>query len=956
MTTPHPLSLARRRLQDGGKGQLLLMPLVEVATYVLPFSRRAARLLERLGLERPSLRLATLVAELSAPGHKGVPAALVDKLGDALLAFADADVRVAGLGVRAEVAAARAGATTSTRLPSDAPSAIRRVYEAVLDLQRRTRALDESAVARPRIARLTLEPSPPAFFYTEGRGLDAVPSGLSVPLDGLDGARPLTFVPVRGPMLDVSSRLYAIERILDVVLEPVADEGERLAAMLTRARVVRVALLPGGGLRVHLPVGHSDNLASVGMDLAAALGLEPDDVDGKPGAYVVHRPARASDLLARLATMDDVVVAWTSVERVKLRRASAKDLRVRFGQAIDWLDRSSGLTLDDGSLVRLEEVLAALREGRRYVLLGPGEIGRQVGGTLVALQDALVEALVPLAVLGPGADANVAALAPAVEAVDGLAKDGATVEGAGPWRARLEAARDVVGEAPAALRTTLRPYQQEGLRFLRRLAAWGTGGVLADDMGLGKTVMALAFLLDRSALGPALVVAPTSVAFAWRDAAARFAPDLRLVSYAGPRRKAQLESLDAAAPGTVVVASWALVQRDVAALERHRFATLILDEAQAIKNATTATAKAARRLRADLRVGLTGTPLENHTGELWALLDVVAPGAFGTWPQFKARFATPIEKDGDARRRRVLARAIAPFVLRRKKADVLPELPPRIELVRRLDLLPAERQAYETTRQAVLVDLLEHEERRHDGPPTGFPRGGTGGKGQGQERVKILAALTRLRLVACHPIFAEAVLPPPATIEPASKQRAAVEALLELKASGHRALVFSQFVRHLEIARAAADAAGLVTLQLDGSTPADERERLVRAFQAGEADAFFLSLKAGGTGLTLTRASYVVHLDPWWNPAVLDQASDRAHRIGQTEAVTIVRLVAADTLEEDMLELHERKRALVEGVLHGTDAGAAASIDELLSILKHTRRKSDDDIQEVALPPAEDAR
>jgi superfamily II DNA or RNA helicase len=906
-TSPHPISFIRRQATTSGQGSVLMLGCRELAPRVLPYSRRAGRLLERIGLERPSLKLSGLLAELGAPpsrggGHRGIPAILVDKLAVAL----------------GEMLAGRPGGIEATA--GSLPPVLARLYEAVRDLERRTRTEAPAARGAPRIARLTLDETPAAFFYTEGRGLDAVPSGLAVPLAEL-GRSPLRFHPVRGPMLDAEARLYAIERIYDVILEPIADEGARLMSMLVTGRLVRLALIGGGGLRI----------TAQERALAEALGLTADDEDGGPGRYLVLHPGRARDIVAALALLDDVTVAWASAERIRASRAAPAALRVRLGEARDWLGLSGGLDLEDGGAASLESVLQALREGRRYVVVDKER--------LVALSDELSLALAPLA-----------AAAPVAPALALLAEAGARVEENDAWRklqADLAMARSLDGEPPAGLRATLRPYQREGLRFLRRLAAWRTGGVLADDMGLGKTVQAIALLLERAENGPALVVAPTSVCFNWRQELERFAPALRVVRYEGPRRRALLAA--GLGAGDVVVASYAVVQRDLAApppnagapstraLADVRFHTLVLDEAQQVKNAATRRAKTIRALPADFRVALTGTPLENHTGELWAIFDVVSPGLFGTWNDFKARFASPIEKEGEMRRRRTLARAISPFVLRRKKSEVAPELPARVEIVKHLPLEPAERRSYERTRQALLLDLLREGDDDVELPA-------------GERRVRLLAAITRLRLAACHPMFAGDTRLPAASVEPASKQRALVELLLELKDSGHRALVFSQFVRHLEIARAAADAAGVTSLQLDGSTPAEERQRLVERFQAGEVDAFFLSLKAGGTGLNLVRASYVVHLDPWWNPAVEDQATDRAHRIGQTEPVTVVRLVAEETIEEEILELHAHKRALVEGVLEGTGAAAALSVDELVDILRHTRTSARHEAQELAEP------
>ncbi len=915
-TQAHPISLIRRQATGSGQGSVLMQGVLEIAPRVLPHSRRAARLLERIGLERPSLKLSGLLAELSAAGHRGIPAVLVDKLAAALSAMLAAPGR----------------AKTAARPTRGAP-VVAKLAAALDALEARTRAEDEDAEASPAIARLTLEESPPAFFYAEGRGLDSVPSGVAVMLADL-GKRPLSFVPVRGPLLDVGSRLYAIERMRDVLFEPIADEGARLLSMLAAGTVVRLALLTGGGLRVTL------------RDPATAREVGLDDADAdEPGRFLVLSPSRARDVVAALAARDDVTLAWSSAERWNTLRASPQQLRVRLGEPRDWLGVEGGLDIEElKASPSLNDLLRALREGRRYVLARDG-----AAEVMVALDDALAAALEPMAA------------APSGPALSALALAGAHVDDGAAWRALqadLERARAADGEPPAGLRATLRPYQKEGLRFLRRLALWGTGGVLADDMGLGKTVQALGLLVDRAREGPALVVAPTSVCFNWAAEVARFAPGLRVVRYEGPKRT---ERLRGAGAGDVVIVSYAVLERDARAprgegLSEVRWSTLVLDEAQQVKNAVTRRARAVRSLRAEVRFALTGTPLENHTGELWALLDAVSPGLFGSWVEFKARFAMPIEKDADVRRRRTLARAIAPFVLRRKKHDVAPDLPPRTDVVHYLPLDAEERRAYEGVRQALLFDLL----RPEDDSSRASRRGKKGkpmriGAGErkltaAEQRVRLLAAITRLRLVACHPMFAGDTLPPPEETPPGTKQRALVEMLLELREAGHKALVFSQFVRHLDIARAAAEAAGITTLKLDGSTPAAAREELVARFQAGEADAFFLSLKAGGTGLNLVRASYVIHLDPWWNPAVEDQASDRAHRIGQTEPVTVARLVAEDTLEEQMLELHEDKRALVEGVLAGTAAAASLSVDELVDLVRHTRRtaRAEDLVQERA--------
>ena len=342
------------------------------------------------------------------------------------------------------------------------------------------------------------------------------------------------------------------------------------------------------------------------------------------------------------------------------------------------------------------------------------------------------------------------------------------------------------------------------------------------------------------------------------------------------------------------------------------FDTLVVDEAQALKNPSTQRAKAARRLQAAFRIALSGTPFENHLGELWSLFSIVFPGLLGSWDQFRERYALPIERDKDPEARAALSRVIRPFLLRRTKGDVARELPARTEIALTIPLSDGEAALYEQVRLAAIAKLDK-----------ALPE-----LGVNEQRIQILAELTRLRLAACHPRLHD-----PESAVPSSKLERLLELLEELRAEGHRALVFSQFVGHLTLVRAALDAAGISYQYLDGATPAATRGARVAAFQAGDGDVFLISLKAGGTGLNLTAADYVIHLDPWWNPAVEDQASDRAHRIGQTRPVTIYRLVAADTIEAKILELHAAKRDLAAAVLDGTDGALRTTSAELLALL-----------------------
>ncbi|MEL7335298.1 MAG: DEAD/DEAH box helicase, partial [Planctomycetota bacterium] len=366
-------------------------------------------------------------------------------------------------------------------------------------------------------------------------------------------------------------------------------------------------------------------------------------------------------------------------------------------------------------------------------------------------------------------------------------------------------------------------------------------------------------------------------------------------------------------PGSLVICSYGLALRDADALASVAWNTLVLDEAQAIKNSRSKTSRAIGQIDADWTVALTGTPVENHLGELWSLFSVVSPGVFGGWDGFRKRFAAPIERDGDAVVRQSLADRLKPFVLRRTKSEVLTELPPRTEMNLYVDLSPAERKQYDAVRLSALGELeqIESLESVQD------------------QRFKILALMTRLRQIACH-----AGMVDESWIHGSAKLQQLCETLRDLKSEGHRVLIFSQFVKHLNFIRQGLEENDVSFEYLDGSTPAKQRQEAVDRFQSGSADAFLISLKAGGTGLNLTAADYVIHMDPWWNPAVEDQATDRAHRMGQQRPVHVYRIVARDTIEEEILAMHESKRDLVAGVMQGTEAAAKLSNEDLIRMLR----------------------
>ena len=483
------------------------------------------------------------------------------------------------------------------------------------------------------------------------------------------------------------------------------------------------------------------------------------------------------------------------------------------------------------------------------------------------------------------------------------------------WReqlARIDAARDHHPDPPASLRAELRPYQLDGYRWLSRLAILGAGACLADDMGLGKTVQALALIIERAPLGPSLVIAPTSVAANWINETARFAPTLKPLRFGDGDRAAMLDDL---APGDLVILSYGLLHTEIKKLAVIEWNTIILDEAQAIKNRTTQRSKAAMKLQAGMRIITTGTPVENRLAELHNLFHFINPGLLGSWRKFQEVFADPIENDNvgkavaDSARTR-LRRLIQPFLLRRLKSEVLRDLPPRTEIELSVEASDGEIAFYEALRQKAIEDIESAE---------------PGSSGA----IRILAQLTRLRRACCHP----RLIDPDSEIS-SSKLAVFADTLEEILGGDHKVLVFSQFVDHLTIVREHLEAEGISYQYLDGSTPTKKRQQAVDAFQSGDGDVFLISLKAGGFGLNLTAADYVIHLDPWWNPAAEDQASDRAHRIGQQRPVTVYRLIVRDTIEEKIVALHHRKRDLADSLLEGTGKAAKLSPDDMLELLR----------------------
>jgi superfamily II DNA or RNA helicase len=649
-----------------------------------------------------------------------------------------------------------------------------------------------------------------------------------------------------------------------------------------------------------------DEEASLADEIAEQLQLSLITYDGQY-TWVANTPDEALELLQRIERLGDAAptVCWPKSQPMQvIGEITPQRLQVKLTSGRDWFG-VDGVANLEGLEIPLAELLTALRQGRRFVPLGDGQfalISESLRQRLGAIQDVSI---------GDPGQVRVSKAGTAV-IEEALGSD-ISVEADMSWKdalARLASAKNLKPVVPKNLQADLREYQCSGYGWLARLAHWGIGGVLADDMGLGKTVQALGILLDRAKNGAALIIAPTSVGSNWQRETDRFAPSLRPLLYREHDRQALI---DAAGPGDLIITSYQLLQRDVDRFTQRAWNTLVLDEAQFIKNYQTKTAQAVRQIQADWHLALSGTPLENHLGELWSLMRTVSPGLLGSWDRFRKNFAEPIERHNNRDRLQALGRVVRPFILRRTKKEVLSELPERTEIVRLAELSEAERKKYDAARMAALSELTKQ----------------PGAENDPQMRIRVLAWLTRLRQLSCHPKLVDKRWD-----KSSAKLDLFMEIVDELREGEHRALVFSQFVQHLSLLREALDKTGITYQYLDGATPAAKRQEAVDRFQAGEGDLFLISLKAGGTGLNLTAADYVIHMDPWWNPAVEDQATDRAHRLGQQRAVTVYRLVAKDTIEQQILALHEDKRELISGVLDGADRAGRLSTDELMSLIR----------------------
>ncbi len=639
------------------------------------------------------------------------------------------------------------------------------------------------------------------------------------------------------------------------------------------------------------------------LDLAIDLEQENDR------EWHLQNPDDCLQALQELqAIQDQVVIEWPEGEKLNItHQASLKNLhlKVRTNQQ-NWFALSGDLKLDQNTVIDLRELLAKVKTAHGHFI-------QIKEGQFIALTQEFKKKLEEINLYSEGIsdDQDGDLLIHHLAAIP-LEKliDQAKAEVDDGWRdqiKRIHESQSFRPELPSTFRAELRDYQIEGYNWLSRLSHWGVGGCLADDMGLGKTVQALAVILSLATDGPSLVVAPTSVSNNWQSEANRFAPTLNIKTFTGKDRAKTIADLG---KFDLLITTYTLLQQENALLSAVKWQTIILDEAQAIKNAATKRSKAAMALQARFKLITTGTPVENHLGELWNLFHFIVPGLLGNLNRFNERFAIPIERYHNRDARLKLKKLIRPFILRRIKSQVLEELPPRTEITLHVEMSEEEKHFYEALRQNALEVLENNREKK-------------------ARHLQILTEIMKLRQACCNPRLINAD-----TNIGSAKLKVFSSVIEELLNGGHKALIFSQFIGHLTILGEHLDAQGIDYRYLDGSTSTVRRKNEVDRFQAGEGDLFLISLKAGGLGLNLTAADYVIHMDPWWNPAVEDQASDRAHRIGQTRPVTIYRLVCKNTIEEKIVKLHQEKRDLAGSLLEGSDMSAKMSSEDLLDLIR----------------------
>ena len=784
-------------------------------------------------------------------------------------------------------------------------------------------------------------PIPQSAFEQQQAGLLSRLANLPLPptvqpAELLDGVTPLAHLHIGVVPSADRARLGPLRATLDFdyaglrkrwphhqgrVLEEVAGrrvllQRQLVAELHAQATLLGLGLLDDGLGRHHLPPGPLGT-TSLWLDWAAQ-----DFAPLRASGFVITQDEALAYFIQHADALD---VRLTDADGEPLGEDASNDTQP------SWFGLSLGIEIDgqrQNVLPWLPELLAQLRSTAQGAELPEWVWRQREDGGFVRLPSAplkpWLQALLDLLDSQP-LDGEVLRLSRMEALRLGAALgEGVVWDGAASLRALLA---QLGGRAqlpdtaqPAGLHAELRPYQRHGLNWLQFLRTHGLAGILADDMGLGKTLQTLAHVQAEKEAGrldrPALVIAPVSLLGNWQREAARFTPGLRTRVWHGLDRHGAAQQM---AGSDLVIAPYSLLQRDRALWLEQRWHLLVLDEAQHIKNASTHAAQVAAEMDARHRLCLSGTPLENHLGELWSLFHFLMPGFLGSQPRFKELFRSPIEKQGDTERLDQLRRRVTPFLLRRDKSEVAAELPEKVESVTPVTLGGAQADLYETIRLATEKSV----------------RDALASKGLARSQIEFLDALLKLRQVCCDPRLLKSAGGPKPGKPPASAKLALLMELLpEMLAEGRRVLLFSQFTSMLTLIEAELKARGIAWTKLTGQT--QQRDAAIDRFTSGEVPLFLISLKAGGTGLNLPQADTVIHYDPWWNPAVQEQATARAHRIGQKNKVFVYKLVAQGTIEERILALQARKAQLAHSLYSGSAARREALFteDDVAELLK----------------------
>lgn len=695
--------------------------------------------------------------------------------------------------------------------------------------------------------------------------------------------------------------------VLSGVDELVVDDEPEFEVCLdaVNGAVTAVAVARYGGIKFRIPSEMSD---SSGKIVVRDAGRENEllayfeGFDGGSPAFTLHGDENIysflTDTLPELSKRAEII-ATERFGHLRIRDSVNISSSVSYRSDIDFLEINFET---DMSSSEIQGILSAIRMNRDFFRFENGGYLKLQGG-----QQDILKLMEGLGFSSEDID-NGSKLLPKsdllyLEAAPFVRKDSSVTE-------YLDSIRAVEPEIPTELEGVLRPYQREGVKWLTQLTAMGVGGILADDMGLGKTLQVIAYVHGIKPEKPVLIVAPSSLAYNWQNEIEKFTPGASSLIVSGPR-DVRAGLIRTAEEHEFVITSYPLLRRDIALYRSIEFSYCFIDEAQYIKNPKTMNAVSVKRINARHRFALTGTPIENSLMELWSIFDFVMPGYLKSAREFRDRFELPAVRGGDTAAANVLRAMIRPFVLRRMKKDVLNELPEKIETTMYAELTKEQKAMY--------AGYLEE--------VRGEARGILASHGS---RFMILTLLLRLRQICCHPELFQS-----GCGFGSGKLDLLMELVSNVIGAGHRLLIFSQFRSMLDIIGRTLDKAEIEYFYINGSTPAQERVELAERFNSGERGVFLVSLKAGGTGLNLTGADTVVHYDPWWNPAVTDQATDRAYRIGQTRAVNVIRLAARGTIEEKILRLQENKRMLADDIIRvNTDAFSDLTDDEIMSLFE----------------------